>query len=97
MTKNSNVIDKILDDLIYDTPNQYGYPPDFEPDLSKAKQLLATELVRMVEEVLGEGEKYKTDMAGWGNDPKNICRTHRNQLRAEIRTRLTAIIERELG
>ena len=30
----------ILEDLIYDTPNSYGYPPDFDPDFAKAKQAI---------------------------------------------------------
>ena len=33
-------LDKILEDLVYDTPNSYGYPPDFDPDFAKAKQAI---------------------------------------------------------
>lgn len=33
-------LDEILGDLIYDTPNHYGYPPDFEPDFNKAKKAI---------------------------------------------------------
>ena len=35
-----DMVDEILEDLVYDTPNSYGYPPDFDPDFAKAKQAI---------------------------------------------------------
>lgn len=48
-------INDILQDLIYDTPNSYGYPPDFEPDFEKAvaqlNQLLIKERQKLEKEL----------------------------------------------
>ena len=45
---------EILEGLVYDTPNSYGYPPDFDPDFAKAKQaiqaLIRTEKLKLLAE-----------------------------------------------
>ena len=54
-TESDKSIDEILDDLIYDTPNQYGYPPDYEPDFKLAKD----QLYSLLMDVIGEDDIQK--------------------------------------
>lgn len=44
-------LDERLEDLVYDTPNHYGYPPDFEPDFKKAQQTILSDLSRVIQKL----------------------------------------------
>lgn len=61
-------LEEILSDLIYDTPNHYGYPPDFEPDFKKALQSIKALYVsrKEVEEAIDSMYEWSmTDLEKW--------------------------------
>ncbi len=104
MTKHSNVVGGLVDKLVYEKlpikATEIGWEAIGE-DVEDFKQSLATELVRMMEEALGEDETEHPDWCGTYEPASEhtVCSCglySRNELRAETRTRLTAIIEREL-
>ncbi len=88
----SKVIDEILINYWNGTinPDSRKWLMDKENDLKLVKQSLAIELVRMLEEALGENQKINSV------DEVAAYKAERNKWRNETRTRLTAIIEREL-
>ena len=101
MTKHSNVIDDYIfeiEDYIggniegVEKIDRMGLTVFLRKTLKDFEQSLATELVGMLKEAVGEDdeEPYDEGSTFW----KKI--RNRNELRQEIHTRLTAIIEREL-
>ena len=88
--KQSKVIDGIYAKYIADSVRVGGLHAWFN-----AKQSLATELVRMMTEALGEDYVFERAKEDYLPSVYQFLKG-KNELRQETRTRLTAIIEREL-
>lgn len=109
MTKHSNVIDTLLADIHWVGTIPYKPHAHDDPCVIKAKKILATELVRMLEETLPEkcmGAQLNIAVQSTSFPTVSAKELVKNrQLQGEgwdmaineTRTRLTAIIERELG
>lgn len=50
-----NELESILEDLIFDTDNSYGWPPDFEPNFPKAVAAIQALIDRATQEAFKRG------------------------------------------
>lgn len=97
MTNQTKVIDEAVRDMLSMALRRYKKDgtanfADYAYEVERLKQALATELVRMMEEALPEKRNTQVGDAY----QRTFCSEY-NKAIAETRTRLTAIIERELS
>lgn len=88
---------KVIDEQLMNTLQKIEVFPsgvNYKPAVEALKTLVATELVRMMEEALPNKKSWKEDV-GFDYSLKEM--NAHNQAIDQTRTRLTAIIERELG
>lgn len=75
------MLDKILEDLVFEAQSNDGY--NVETSKAQAKAAIKLEL----EKIVGEDEK---ELEIWEDDyhSRSLAIEHRNELRAEIRSRI---------